>query len=276
MGIGENKSCWSRRELLSTALGGAAVLTIGRSALASETSERPELIEEFKSQGAIGAFASDDPDTDRLVQIDPKRAETPFIPASTFKITNSLIALETGVVKDENEIIPYGGQPQPFKQWEKDMSMRDAIKVSNVAIYQELARRIGLDRYHEWLDRLSYGNRQTGAELTRFWLDGPLQICAVEQAKFVARLAQNKLPASDRSQAIVRDITTLETKDGRTLHGKTGWCTSTTPKIGWLTGWVENGGKISSFSLNIDMATIEEAPKRLAIAKAVLGKLGVY
>jgi len=69
------------------------------------------------------------------------------VPASTFKIANTIIALETGVVKDENEIIPYGGRP--FKHWEKDMSMREAIALSAVPIYQELARRIGLERYRE-------------------------------------------------------------------------------------------------------------------------------
>jgi beta-lactamase class D len=62
------------------------------------------------------------------------RAERRMRPASTFKIVNSLIALETGAVKDENEIIPYGGKPQPIKAWEHDMSMRDAIRISNVAI----------------------------------------------------------------------------------------------------------------------------------------------
>jgi beta-lactamase class D len=74
------------------------------------------------------------------------------VPASTFKIPNSIIALETGVVKDA--IILHGGKPQPFREWKKDMSMREAIALSAVPIYQELARRIGLDRYHEWLLRL--------------------------------------------------------------------------------------------------------------------------
>src|SRR6185295_19637139 len=117
---------------------------------------------------------------------------------------NSLIALETGVVKDESEAVPYGGKPQPIKAWEKDMGLRDAIKISNVPVYQEIARRVGLARYDAWLARLDYGNRQTGTVVDRFWLDGPLAISAVEQTKFVARLAQGTLPASARSQAIVR------------------------------------------------------------------------
>ena len=145
------------------------------------------------------------------------------------------------------------------------MPMREAITASNVPIYQELARRIGLERYHQWLDRLDYGNRQTGTALEAFWLDGPLEISAIEQARFVARLALNQLPISDRSQTIVRDILKLESKEGRTLFGKTGWRFSSVPQLGWWTGWVDSGGKITTFSLNIDMQSPQDAPKRVAI-----------
>ena len=169
------------------------------------------------------------PPPDRTITVDGERAAKRYVPASTFKIANSLIALETGVVKDESEVIPYGGKPQPFKAWEKDMSMREAIAASTVPIYQEIARRVGLERYRDWLERLGYGNRRTGTALERFWLDGPLEISAVEQARFVAALAQQKLPASIRSQSIVRDILRLELSGDPTLYGKTGWRSSSTP-----------------------------------------------
>jgi len=155
------------------------------------------------------------------------------------------------------------------------MSMRDAIALSAVPIYQELARRIGLERYREWLTRLDFGNRQTGAVVDTFWLDGPLEISAVEEARFVARLAQQKLDASVRSQSIARDIIRLESRDGMMLYGKTGWRFSSTPNLGWWTGWVERNGKIAAFSLNIDMPAASDAPKRVAVGKAMLAKLGI-
>src|SRR5262249_600459 len=49
------------------------------------------------------------------------RAQRRFVPASTFKIPNTLIGPDAGVVRDIDEIIPYGGKPQPFKAWEHDM-----------------------------------------------------------------------------------------------------------------------------------------------------------
>jgi beta-lactamase class D len=135
--------------------------------LAAGSTERADLDAIFAENGVAGTFVLYDVATDHLTLINAKRAERRFVPASTFKIANTIIALETGVVKDENEIIPYGGQPQPFKTWEKDMSMREAIALSAVPIYQELARRIGLERYREWLPRLDFGNRQTGMIVTR-------------------------------------------------------------------------------------------------------------
>jgi beta-lactamase class D len=256
-----------RRSFLALALVAAPV---GASAFAGDLQERPDLDAVFRDQGVVGTFVLYDAAADSLTAVNRARAETRFVPASTFKIANSLIALETGVVQDESEIIPYGGKPQPIKAWERDMSMREAIAMSNVPIYQEIARRVGLERYGVWLGRLDYGNREVGTAVERFWLDGPLAISAVEQARFIAHLARQELPLSRRSQAIVRDILQLESGEGFVLYGKTGWQSP----IGWWVGWIERAGKVSTFALNIDMVTAQEAPKRLSIGKALLARLG--
>jgi beta-lactamase class D len=125
------------------------------------------------------------------------------------------------------------------------------------------------------LERLDCGNRRTGTVVDRFWLDGPLEISAVEQARFTARLAQKKLPLSQRAQAIVRDIIRLDEANGAMLYGKTGWAGTLTPKIGWLVGWVERGGAVHGYALNIEMATVQEAPKRMILVRAMLSRLGV-
>jgi len=264
----------TRRATLGLSVGAIATMACGHDPSAAGATGRTDLEAVFVENGVAGTFALYD--VDHLTLINAERAQTRLVPASTFKIANTIIALETGVVKDENEIIPYGGRPQPFKTWEKDMSMREAIALSAVPIYQELARRIGLERYREWLARLDFGNRQTGTTVDTFWLDGPLEISAVEEARFAARLAQQKLDASIRSQSIARDIIRLESRDGKVLYGKTGWRFSSTPNLGWWTGWVEQNGRISAFSLNIDMPAATDAPKRVAIGKAMLAKLGVF
>lgn len=257
---------------------GAAVLVLllAEGAAHAETIiERPDLDALFAEQGTPGTFVLLDVAADKMAVVNRARAEKRMVPASTFKIANSLIALETGAVKDENEILPYGGGKQFVKEWERDMDMRDAIRISNVPVYQEIARRIGLERMQAMLDRIDYGNRRTGTVVDRFWLDGPLAISAVEQARFTARLAQGKLPLSQRAQAIVRDIIRLDEVNGAVLYGKTGWTGTITPKIGWLVGWVERGAAIHAYALNIDMATVQEAPRRMTLVRAMLFRLGV-
>lgn len=251
-----------------------AVTAIRLDGAAPSRVERPDLASVFAAHGTPGTFVLYDAADGRLTVVDRKRAERRYVPASTFKIPNSLIALETGAVKDEREVIPYGGKPQPFESWERDMDLRDAIRASNVPVYQEVARRIGHARMKAHVDRLAYGNRDIGAVVDRFWLDGPLAISAVEQARFVARLAQGTLPLSARSQEVVRGI--LRQEGEPNLYAKTGWARGVAPvDVGWWVGWVERDGKVYAFALNIDMASPDDTPKRIAIGRALLSRLGV-
>lgn len=234
-----------------------------------------EVAKLFSQAGAQGTFVLFDVAEDRFIGHDLARAETRYVPASTFKIANSLIGLSVGAVKDVDDVLPYGGKPQPYKTWEQDMGLRAAIKISNVPIYQELARRIGLEAMQDGVDEIDYGNGEIGSVVDRFWLEGPLMISAVEQAEFLARLAQDELPFPKQIQAKVRDIVQLEQNDHWTLYGKTGWADAVKPDIGWWVGWVRKGGKLYSFALNMDMQQASDAAKRVELGKASLKILGV-
>ncbi len=262
----------SRRDLLVLG-GGAAVALAGiGTARARETISLGDPQDVFAREQISGTFVAYDPGADRLIVLNAARAETRFIPASTFKIPNSLIAFEVGAARDADEIFRYDGKPRMIAAWQKDMTLREAFAVSNVPVYQELARRVGMEVYRDWIAKLDYGNRETGKAVDRFWLEGPLAISAVEQALFAARLAERRLPMSARSQEMTRDIMRSEAKDGRAIFAKTGW----SGKIGWWVGWVEDGKRITAFALNMDMSKIEDAPKRISLGKALLGHLGVY
>jgi beta-lactamase class D len=222
-----------------------------------------------------GAFVLFDPAADRITVINRARAEKRFQPASTFKMLNSLIAIETRAVKDENEIVPYGGGPQPFPDWEKDMSLRDAMRVSSVPVYQEVARRIGLRRMRHWVQAVGYGNERVGEVVDRFWLHGPLAISTVEQARFAARLARRDLPFAPATMAKVRDILRIEKGADYELFAKTGWARTSKPDTGWWVDWVEHGDRVHSFAINIAMPSKDDIPKRQAIARVLLRELGV-
>jgi beta-lactamase class D OXA-50 len=236
--------------------------------------EVAELEKFFKEQGVAGTFVLFDVATDTMLVSNEARAKTRFTPASTFKIANSLIGLDVGAVKDVDEVLPYGGKPQRIKAWEHDMSLREAIKVSNVAIYQELARRIGLERMRAGVKKLNYGNMEIGNVVDRFWLNGPLAISAVEQTEFLSRLVAGKLPVSAEAVRAVKEITLLEKTESYELHAKTGWLVNPKQQLGWWVGWVERENKFYSFALNVDMAQDEDAAKRIPIGRECLKALG--
>lgn len=237
---------------------------------------RDEFAHLLTDHGLSGAFVLLDAGADAYDVVNPGFAAPRRIPASTFKIVNSLIALETGAVRDTDEIIPYGGGKTPVAAWAQDMSMRDAIAVSNVPVYQELARRIGLETYRKWLRELDYGNADPGTDVETFWLRGPLRISPAEQAQLMARLAQVRLPISARNQAMVRDILLVEEQNGRQVFAKSGWTTAPDPGIGWYVGWVEGAGRLHAFALVIEVRDRRDADLRQDLAFAFLRAFDVY
>ncbi len=251
------------------------LLVIMSQLYANDVEQGTDLESLFKQAGVTGTFVLYDVSAARFVVHNQPRASQRFIPASTFKVANSLIGLATGVVASVDEVLPYGGKPQPIKSWEHDMGLRQAIKISNVPVYQELARRIGLERMRENLAFIPYGNAETGTEVDTFWLKGPLEISAMEQTEFLARLARDDLPFPKTVQQDVRDILQLAQGDGWVLYGKTGWTTTPEPDIGWWVGWVAKDKQIFSFALNIDMPDRGDIAKRVELGRACLKTLGI-
>jgi beta-lactamase class D len=247
----------------------AAALVFTRFAFAQSIEEVPQLGALFHEHAVEGTFVLFDREANKLSVWNAARSTQRFVPASTFKIANTLIGLDAGSAKDVDEVLPYGGKPQPFKTWERDMNLRDAIKASAVPIYQQLARRTGLERMREGVHQLGYGNMEIGDVVDRFWLDGPLTISAVEQTEFLSRLADSKVPFSAAT------ITLLEKTESYELHGKTGWYwPKSGQQIGWWVGWIERDGKTYPFALNIDMNADADAEKRIPLARACLIALG--
>ncbi|MCH8503280.1 MAG: class D beta-lactamase [Ectothiorhodospiraceae bacterium] len=245
-------------------------------AAAGEWRDHPAISQLFEEAGVEGTIVLYDAQSQLFIGHDRARAETRYVPASTFKVPHTLIGLATGVVEGVDEILPFGGAPQPFSVWESDMSLRDAIVVSNVPVYQGLARKIGSEGMRDRLRSAGYGNGDIGTVVDRFWLDGPLAISAMEQARFMARLAAGALPFDPDHQAAVREIVLLEENGDRALHGKTGWQNAPSPGTGWWTGWVRSGDSLYGFALNMDILDPSDAAMRLELGKASLRAAGVY
>ncbi len=251
------------------------LLLAAANAGASEWGDGAAVTRAFKDAGVTGTFVLYDVGADRYTVHNRNRAKVRYMPASTFKVANTLIGLTVGSVANVDQVLPYGGKPQRLEAWEQDMSLRDAIKVSNVPVYQELARRTGHQRMGEQLARLDYGNGNIGTVVDTFWLVGPLKISALEQARFLSRLAQDQLPFPKPAMAGTREIMLVEKTDAYSLYAKTGWTDAPNPDIGWWTGWVQKGGRIYAFALNIDIVDDADGQKRVPLGKASLTALGV-
>jgi beta-lactamase class D len=131
---------------------------------------------------------------------------TPLPPASTFKIPHAIAALDSGVIKDQNEVIAYDGHPTENEAWRRDHTLATAMRYSVVWYFQKVAERLGMSREEYYLRRLRYGNADPSSGLTTFWLGGSLRVTPIEQMTFLRRLYYTELPVSDRSLQIVRDI----------------------------------------------------------------------
>jgi len=192
----------------------------------------------------------------RYIRYNPERCAERFLPASTFKIINSLIGLESGVIPDENYVIKWDGTPyDDIPSWNQDHTLKTAIQNSVVWYYQELARRVGKEKMQHYVDLVHYGNQDISGQIDTFWLEGGLRISTDEQVEFLKRLYQGDLPFSQRSLNIVKEILVLEKTASYQLSGKTGSVQRLTPHEGWFMGYLETSGNVYFFAANFESSS---------------------
>lgn len=236
---------------------------------------RNDLEKVFKEIGTGGTFVMLELSKNRITVVNGDRHTRGYLPASTFKIANALIALETGVVKDaDNPVFKWDGVRREFEAWNKDHTLRTGFRASAVWQFQEIARQITDTRMRVYVAQFGYGNRNIGGNEDSFWLDGKLRISALQQIEFLERFYIGKLPVAPKTTEIVKDIMFLEKIGNATLRGKTGWIPSGDDKIGWFVGWVERGEETYIFALNLDPNEEKHVAARVPVAKALLMQLG--
>ena len=135
----------------------------------------------FDSSNVDGCFSLLDNAQGEITLYNMKMDTQRVLPASTFKIVNSLIGLETGKITDEKMIIKWDSIKRWNEDWNKDLTMEEAFKVSAVPYYQEVARRVGRDTMKLWIDSLHYGNININGPIDSFWLNNTLKISPDEQ-----------------------------------------------------------------------------------------------
>lgn len=225
----------------------------------------PRLIEREVDLSAIferaeteGTFVLFDPDAGWIIRHNPARAARGFAPASTFKIPNAIIALETRVAPDADFLLPYRPDVAPRKDWwpsawAQDQTLATAMRDSVVWYYQEIARRIGPERMQAYVDRFDYGNRTIDGPVDQFWLNGTLQISPDEQVQFLRRFYFGELGISEATSRMIRDILRLRDTSEYRLSGKSGTYELTpTRELAWHVGYIERDDGVVFYALNME------------------------
>jgi len=249
---------------------------------AANIEENPEWHAFFTGENVKGVFVLCKNSIETCRTSSKYRENVGFSPASTFKITNALIALETGVIKSQNQVFKWAGEPRGLKLWEKDFNLRGAIQASAVPVFQQFAKEIGEKRMKSYIHQLSYGNENIAGGIDRFWLDGELKISARQQVAFLERLYKNTLPVSRESQLIVKDALVAEVTPEYLVRAKTGYSLGapgygdkSKAGVAWWVGWVERGTDVYFFATNIDVERETQLSSRKSVSIKILKAEGV-
>jgi beta-lactamase class D len=236
----------------------------------------------FDENKTEGCFALMDNGTGRFTVYNLARyRDSSFLPASTFKIVNSLIGLQTGKIVNDSMVIPWDGVKRSFDSWNKDLNMYEAFRASAVPYYQEVARRIGKDTMQFWLDSLQYGTKKITTAIDTFWLDNSLKITPDEELGLVKRLYFDQLPFFKTYQEVVKRAMLFENNANYRLGYKTGWGSlneKTGKHIGWIVGWIEENQHPYFFVLNIESPDPDfDMPSvRMKMLKDILKQMGFF
>ena len=112
-----------RRHALGFLAAASLLPARGLAKVSDQRSEiRSDLARRFFDAGTVGTFVGYKVDDYLIIASDRDRSSQPQLPASTFKIANSLIALETGVVGDpDKDVFKWDGVTRSIEGWNRDL-----------------------------------------------------------------------------------------------------------------------------------------------------------
>lgn len=221
-----------------------------------------------------GTFKLHDLTANTYTAYNPEPADRRYAPASTFKVLHSLIALQTGAVKNAKEVRPWNGTVHPIESWNRDQTLESAVKDSVIWYFQDIAREIGRTTEQEYLDKTGYGNRRIGEAIDSFWLDGSLAISVDEQLDFMTRFYREELPFDRQVIQTVKRVLVARQDGTVTLAGKTGTAVRVQPNVGWYVGYIVSGERPCTFVTRIEGRDVS-GMKAKEITEAVLKDLGL-
>lgn len=212
----------------------------------------------FRSEGVVGTIIVESVNSDAIFIYNDSRSSLRFSPASTFKIPNTLIALDTSAVASKESIFKWDGIDKGLSRWNQDHTLESAFKASCVWCYQAIARTVGESQYELALAALDYGNQVVGDDVDLFWLNGKLQISANEQIEFLRKIVDYTIPFRREYVDTLKEIMLVEQTDDYSIYAKSGWA-ATEPQVAWYVGWVTTDEDHWIFAMNMRVDRPDQA-----------------
>lgn len=193
-------------------------------------------------------------DTSEEMIVNEEYSNKPSSPYSTFKIWNTLIGIECGIIDSSSDLFYKWDSVERYRpEWNRDMNLSEAFKTSCVPAYQNLARHIGKDNMNMWLSRINYGNKDISMGTDIFWLEDEngrsIMISPLEQARLMEKLVNKKLPFGEKSMKILKEVMLSKHGKASAIYGKTG--TGRDNTMGWYVGYIEGKGFSYSFACRL-------------------------
>lgn len=226
-------------------------------------------VDYFAACGVSGSTTLYDLNKNQWYKTNEQDTQKRTLPASTFKILHSLIALETGATTLD-ELFKWDGTQREYPVWNHDTKLDDAFRNSTVWVYEELVKRVDIEVYKKYLALSGYdgnGDIDHGKD-GNFWVYGNWGVSPEDQINMLVKLYQNELPFSHLNMESVKGFM----KDGDT-YGKTGWTRSNGQHIGWWIGYKERLNGPIFFATRILKNTDQELGNFISCRKTVTNQI---
>ncbi len=203
-------------------------------------------------------------------RVNAEDGDSGYIPASTFKIPHTLIALETGVI-DSSTIFEWDSVSRSYEPWNQDQNLTNAFNRSCVWCYQTVTEELSDSIYLDFLKRFNYGNQITGDTLTSFWLNGDIRVSVNQQIDFLKRMYQNDLPVDTNAIELLKNIMIIESNDKFILRAKTGW----SGEDGWFVGYLDTDDSVWFFANHIKISDNSQLALRRSLVMDAFRELRI-
>ena len=221
-----------------------------------------------------GAIVVENLDGSKRYVYNDVRASSIFAVASTFKIPNTLIAVDENLVSDESSIFEWDGSKYDIAAWNQNQTLASAFSVSCVWCYQKIAKEVGAETYQRYIQAMHYGTLPHHFDVKNFWLDGTLRLSAYEQVAFLKRLYARDLPFSNKAFDVLKDIMLAEQTERYSLFAKSGWARRVDNPVGWYVGYVESETGVWFFATNLAVDDAKHLGLRKDISLRALEAVG--